>query len=382
MTFIKAARKTAAERGTRGIPTHEKGIPATGGGKNVSTPRGGSPSLTGVRSMTLEITQKGLAAFAAKWENESSGAVLDQVEDPDTGRVEIRNIQTASDMLFNYIEDRAALMKERSFRLLGVERPFAVPLDPDRPELIYVGRLDKEIEYDGQVYIVEHKTTTAYTKNGPFRAQFVDSFSPNSQVDGYLYSGHLRHGERLKACWIDAALVHREVHDGFRFIPIERRLQQLTAWVWETLYWVRQIEANTAVAGDGAGSALDYLPAFPKNTSSCSHYEGCHALNLCKMFSNPAAIADPPAGYTEEKWEPFDERLLENAREAGIKISKKTVLFDNTRIASFRTCPRLFYYRHIRDWAPLGDKRALLFGGAWHSAMDTIWPLMARRGIE
>jgi hypothetical protein len=214
----------------------------------------------------------------------------------------------------------------------------------------------------------------------------MDSFSPNSQVDGYLYAAHLIYGDKVKACWIDASLVHAKEHNGFRFIPVERQLQQLGAWLWETRYWIAQIEANESAYGNyihANDEAQDeYMPAFPKNTSSCNNFGNCSFLDLCKMWSNPAVKKDPP-GFAVDHWEPFNVlefNKIKNASVPGVKrkVSLKDVMYDNTRISAYRGCPRYYYFRHMRDLRPEGDKRYFLFGSAWHAAMDLVWKELAR----
>lgn len=329
-----------------------------------------------LNKQTTDLLGKAMKAFIAYWEENAIDSPPDQQTDPETGRREVRNTDTAMEMLYNYIEERRPLLSQRDFKLIAIEKPFAVPLDETRPELVYIGRFDKVFKYQGRYYIAEHKTTTSYKKDGPFRTDFMESFSPNSQIDGYLYAGHLTYGKDLKAVWVDAALVHSLVHDGFRFIPIDRHLAQLAGWVWETRQWVAQIEANDLAAQNAPGDS-PYFPAFAKNTEKCTSLFGlCPYLDLCKMWANPDQQEDTPPGFKDYKWEPFNELELGKAREiAGFsgKITKKHQLYDNTRASDFRKCGRFFYFRHRRHWILEADKRALLFGGAWHRAMDVVW---------
>jgi hypothetical protein len=345
--------------------------------------------VAAVNKDTMTLTKAAMTAFVAYWEENATNAELMEVESG--GKPEFRNAQTATEMVFNYIEERKHTLCRSDFELLDIERPFAVPLDPENPSLIYIGRWDKIFRYQGRIYIGEHKTTSLYKREGPFQNSFVESFSPNSQIDGYLYAGMMEYGRDLKAVWVDAALVHRDVHDGFRFIPVERQFAQIETWLWETTYWINQIEANKSVYGSLAHipasdrAKLEYLPAFPKNTVSCTQYGGCPYLDLCKMWANPDRHPTP-LGFVEEKWEPFDELKIARSNIALVgKADRADVtpgndkVYDNTRTSEFRTCPRKFYYRHIRDWRPGEDRRPLLFGGAWHAAMDVVWEVLCDR---
>src|SRR5688572_16229077 len=47
--------------------------------------------------------------------------------------------------------------------------------------------------------------------------------------------------------------------------------------------------------------------------------------------------------------------------------------YDNTRISDYKNCPRFFYLRHVRDLVPFSTALPLVFGLAWHDAMDVVW---------
>lgn len=208
----------------------------------------------------------------------------------------------ALEMIVAYVE---RLEKVRDdFELVHIERPFAVPLDPEDDTLFYVGKIDKIVRRRGKIIGIEHKTTTAYRKGGKFRSNFLDSFSPNSQVDGYLYALHLMFPDRVGGVWVDAALVHK-VDEGFTFIPVERQLQHLDGWLWEARNWIARLERDKAAAANCRASA-PYMDAFPKNTNSCWDFNSsCSYLPLCKVWSNP--IDKPiPAGFTAKRWDPLE----------------------------------------------------------------------------
>src|SRR5574341_1293151 len=58
----------------------------------------------------------------------------------------------------------------------------------------------------------------------------------------------------------------------------------------------------------------------------------------------------------------------------------KDRFFDNTRLQAYRECERKYYFRHVRDWTADATKAALVFGGAWHDAMDVVWHVYAGIG--
>lgn len=271
------------------------------------------------------------AAFIKKW-LEDGMTHPDELTMDEIDELLPRTPMVAMDMLYEYVAAREHIFTDPSFKLIAIERPFAVPLDPNNPYLWYVGRLDKIFMFRNQLVIGEHKTTTSYKKDGPFRSDFIDSFSPNTQVDGYLYAGDLMtktpssdlYRMTLSGVWIDAALVHKTVHDGFKFIPQERDAAMLDAWLYETHYWIDQVMGNRNVLNERMALGTPYLAAFPKNTQSCTQYGACSGLDICRTISNPSELADrenTPLGYKREHWSPFLEVKLE---QLGFTIEKTT----------------------------------------------------------
>ena len=252
---------------------------------------------------TQAVADDAFKAWLASWEESGLQADIDPLDDD----FKMRNPGTALDMLYAYIDWRRPFFQEPSFKLLDIEHAFAVPLSSDPNErTFYVGRFDKVFSIRDHIYVGEHKISSLYKKDGGFRSNFLDSFSPNSQIDGYLYAAHMLYGDAAKAVWVDAALVHRSVHDAFTIIPVERQFAQLDAWLWETKYWIGQVEANRDLARL-QGPVPTYLPTFGKNTNNCIDFgTTCPYMPLCKMFSNPEAQQETPMGFIEEHWSPFN----------------------------------------------------------------------------
>jgi hypothetical protein len=230
----------------------------------------------------------------------------------------IKNPYVALEMLDAYATQRGPFIK--GCTAVEAEKPFAVPLGMTvrvpkiniedgtishrEEEVFYIGRLDKVISHREQGrLIVEHKTTGWYAKDSGFRSDYIESFSPNSQVDGYLFAGNSLYDPGPREIWVDAALTHKTVHDKFKFIPINRQFAQLDNWLAETKEWVRRIVLDTEryEADDGKQAMV----AFPKNTGSCHTYGGCTYRDVCKYMPDPRTIGIP-SGFRVERWEPFD----------------------------------------------------------------------------
>jgi hypothetical protein len=216
-----------------------------------------------------------------------------------------RHPMTAKEMLYAYNDQRKGFLRNHC-EVLAVEAPFVVPLDPNDDTLWYMGRLDKVIKHGNDILIVDHKTTSSYAASGvtaPFRWNFLESFIPNFQVEGYQFAGRLEYGKNFRGVWIDAALVHRSIHDGFKFIPIEQEISQLDAWLWNCRSQIDLIEAYVKQMDDKGGR---YMASFPKNDRACFDYNSpCMFLEPCRMWADPRDQLIPP-GYAKSKWSPFD----------------------------------------------------------------------------
>lgn len=206
---------------------------------------------------------------------------------------------TAREMYHAYVADRWKMLQEAE--VVAIEQPFAVPL-PDMPNHWYIGRLDKTVSYNSQLLILEHKTTTAYATIGNFRSDYIESWYASAQVKGYQFGGGLYY-PGLNAVWVDAALVHKKIHNAFRFIPISHNFTLLEEWIGGTKAWVAQISSEE----DAFKKAGELTPGmFKKNEESCfGKYGQCPFLDICRTTPDPSKLEQVPSGYVYEPWEPF-----------------------------------------------------------------------------
>lgn len=252
--------------------------------------------------------EKVLDAAMARWkdtwvENEQPFPLsLDQQE-----RFAPRTPMIAAEMLVQYISKRRKFIEE--CELVAVEQPFAVKLYSDDTDIRYIGRFDKVVYHpDHGRLLIEHKTSSLYSKASGLRPDYVKSWSPNSQIDGYLHAANMIY-ENIRGIWIDAALVHKTVHNVFKFIPIDRQFAQLDQWLHETRDWIQRIEDEKHRSENAVES--DTYAGFPKNTGSCNMYAGCSYRDLCKFNAQPNDILSNHDGFVVKHWEPFDILKIE-----------------------------------------------------------------------
>lgn len=252
-----------------------------------------------------ELIKEGMATFVREWKLWGYPDFNETTEEWES-LLKFRTLDTALEMLYNYVQRYRSRLRE--YDLLAIEQPFAVPIseENERP-VFYVGRLDKVYRWRSDLWIGEHKTSSLYKRDGYFRTEFVEGFDPNSQVDGYIHSGHMYFpDEKFTGVMIDAALVHGSVHDGFKLIPIEKKPQMLESWLGETIYFIDAVEQQKAILAEdrATGGSLD-MAAFPRRTTSCVTKFGlCQYHKICKYHPNPET-AETFEGFHSEKWEPF-----------------------------------------------------------------------------
>jgi hypothetical protein len=243
-------------------------------------------------------------AFMQKWIEEGGPAELSLIQQEEWNP---RTPAVAAEMLHNYISERASMLSR--IKMISSEQPFAVPIFADRDDVWLIGRKDQRVLHlnTKETLLIEHKTTTSYKKDGGFKSDFLDSFSPNSQLESYLYADATGEKKPAKAVWVDAALVHKSVHDKFKFIPISYATEAMDAFVWETRDWAMRILSEIERLAVGDQSKATHMTAFPKNDWSCmGKYGACQFLSVCRSIPNPAKQKSPPEGFVAEHWEPFD----------------------------------------------------------------------------
>lgn len=255
-----------------------------------------------------ELLQMSAAAFDQCWVEqgapEPADMDLDLIE-----RYSPRTPMVAREMLRGYLAARRHIFER--MELVAAEQPFAVPL-PLGPHLPsntwYAGRMDKIFIHNDTKVMAEHKTTTDYKVDGGFRTTYLEGWYLDSQIMGYLYGGALYY-KGLEQVWVDAALVHKKVHNAFKFIPVAHKWQMLESWIEDTKEWIRRI------LGEEHGLKQEgrlVLGLFPKQTESCNGKFGpCQFLDICRTEPRPDTLTEPPAGYVHEPWSAFDVLKLD-----------------------------------------------------------------------
>ena len=254
-----------------------------------------------------DLSSIAIKAFNLKWAE--LGHPID-ISIGDIARYLPRTPGVAAEMFHNYVIKRTPWME--TLELIAVEKPFAVPIDPEDPTKFYVGRLDKVIKEGAKYWAIEHKTTSMFKapkdgNPGGIQRSVTDSFDINSQIDGYSFAMRMLYGAKAIGVYVDLALVHKEHHNIFSLIPIPKSLGMANEWLEDTLYWWEKMD-EAKITGH-----------YPKNApGSCrTIYGDCDYRHLCLSTIRLSDLKGIPLGYKEDKWEPFSFEELRKAIQEG-----------------------------------------------------------------
>jgi hypothetical protein len=102
----------------------------------------------------------------------------------------LRNVDNGVKLLENYPK----VYPTEIFKVLGKpEKGFVLPIG----DILYGGRIDLPIEIDGQVWVMEHKTTSRIT------GSYFDQFDLDKQITGYILGTEEFTGRTCVGCMIN-----------------------------------------------------------------------------------------------------------------------------------------------------------------------------------
>lgn len=211
-------------------------------------------------------------------------------EDPDDDK---RTYKMASWILRNYDEK----YKDQPFKVLATEQEFTLPL-PNGNNLI--GRIDKIIEWDGQVWGMDHKTTSQLGDT------YMRFHTPNLQFSGYSWAITKLGFPECRGILVDALLVAKGLLEGKSktLVPLRRDFAYRNAAdIEEYLETVSCIQNRIHLNEIEDDPAFSWTP----NWDACTDYGECPYRKICK---EPAEFRQRIID-SEFKVEPWDPRAKE-----------------------------------------------------------------------
>jgi hypothetical protein len=200
-----------------------------------------------------------------------------------------RTVAMGEWILRNYADHYA----NQPWKLVHSEMPFEVEL-PTGKKLM--GRIDKIIEWDGVLWVVDHKTTSG------LGASYFKMAEPNAQFMGYTFAAR-KLGFPVVGTVIDAMLVAKGLLDSksrAKLTPLARYDAHVSDELMvEWLQWA--VGTQNMIAYDEKNEF--WIP----NYESCTYYGECPYRSLCKEIP---ALREKIIGmdYKEEVWSPVQEK--------------------------------------------------------------------------
>ena len=182
-----------------------------------------------------------------------------------------------------------------SIKVLATEVAFSLPLP--ETEINLIGRIDKIIEWDGAVYIMDHKTTSS------LGASFFNKIKPNMQFDGYVWAAQQLGYPLCSGVVMDALLVAKGLLVPAylaKLTPNQRDISERTP-----LDVTRYLRNVSSIIGDLKSCYA--REEWYENTESCCDFVECPYRSICK--EDPGIHeAIIKSEYKVEVWDPRREK--------------------------------------------------------------------------
>lgn len=159
----------------------------------------------------------------------------------------------------------------------------------------YGGIFDGMVEFNRQLYVFEHKTTSQ------LGSYYFDQFRPNNQVTGYVWAGGLLSGQRVGGTIINAIGIYKAGATKFQRQVTSRSEYDIGKWIMDVHYTcvrIRQCERDNY---------------WPMHTTACTMYGKCEYHPVHVLPDGNAQQRMLEQEYIQQEW---DYETRDDAKEA------------------------------------------------------------------
>lgn len=153
----------------------------------------------------------------------------------------------------------------------------------------YGGIFDTLVEVSGQVYILEHKSTSQ------LGSYYFNQFKPNNQVTGYVWGARQLTGRRVGGAIVNAIGVYKASATKFERSITTRNDADITQWLRDVQSVCEEIQRHKK---DGY---------FPRRTSACQLYGSCEFHSVHVLSTQLEQSKRLENDYVKEQWD-FERR--------------------------------------------------------------------------
>lgn len=248
----------------------------------------------------------------------------------------------------------------------SIELSFSVPLRNPRTDCVstaaeLAGKIDKIVKINGDCWIPDHKTTS--------RMPNRDFLKLSPQGDTYILALKEKGIEAKGIIW---DYVRKPSIKQTQKETPEQYIERLRADIAErpsfyfVQFQVQRWDADIAATQADIWQCHKTLMAchrdniWPRYTCACNNMYGtCQFLTLC-------------AEDNELTRQAFNKRGPREFESPELSASDKR-RESNSSLNTFRTCPRLYYWKYMENLEPAERKEALYIGTLMHEALDCVY---------
>lgn len=169
----------------------------------------------------------------------------------------------------------------------AVELSFTIPLTDD---VIYCGHIDRLVDFGGNVFAMDQKTSGATISK-----RFFEGFAPDFQMSGYTFAGSLLWDAPISGVIIDAAQIavgFTEFTRGF----VHKPPQVIAEWREDVIGIISRAREDTRTG--------TFLPNF----TACGNYGGCQFRKICSRAPEHRERALSADFEKKARWDPIKQR--------------------------------------------------------------------------
>lgn len=176
----------------------------------------------------------------------------------------------------------------------AVELSFTLPVENG---IVFCGHMDRLVDYNGEVYVQDQKTSGSAVDS----MYYFTQFNPDTQMSMYTFAGKAILGTPVSGVMIDAA----QIMVGFtrfarNFTP--RTDSQLNEWYDNTLDHITQARRIFQEWN------CNERQAFPMNLASCGNYGGCEFRKVCSVSPHVRENFLNAEFTKDKRWDPLERR--------------------------------------------------------------------------
>jgi len=190
---------------------------------------------------------------------------------------------------------------DAKYETLHTEISGAVPISPKYTIHFRMDSIVRNKE-TGKVSSIEHKTSSS-------KRYWDNAWTIAMQPYTYFHVMRMIYGATgVDATIMSGTFFYHTKTKGSRIelerIPISHSDDHMYQWQWEVCHLLDMIKWNFD-ALSLCSPDMSTMPAFPRETQSCSKYGTCQYHDLCCLWANPLQHCHVvPANFIQEFWDP------------------------------------------------------------------------------